>query len=691
MTTQKMNIAVMQLKEKMGKKAKVPSAEKRKSLLEIIMKHPDLLKVKGKRFILGVEFYKELVKVLKLDDGSGNLDHAWYIFFRRLRKYKIIHTNSSYFPKKLAFLSMNPNPAYLYKGDLSVVDDYVVAKSSLYTEANKVSLEKNIEDAYIDLFLYQPLHLQIQELERLDTNNIIFASDTTALVYIELNGVFNNIEVAPYQLIAIEGKELIKTLHKCAEDGVTKPFKGLSKSNLISSHRSLFYGGNVKMYDIYYAGSNYRLRFSTPINVLIETGRKTLSPLTIAELKAVGGIDIPKHLTEMENKRVSCAFKRAGGAEYIDTEEKVDTELESTFSLSEFDALEELLKIKTHPEFLKRLGSVKKELEEYVNLADSELHGILICKYVLFLLNRIDGKNKIRISTFKDYISLLKRHLFDNVEDLSNVEAHEINDIILNMSYKQYADKSIKKVRALIKRFFKFSNQEHQVSNLRLASYPKSLVLDTEIDEILEQVEANAIINAERVGGRVKYKVLRDKAVILFARYTGMRKNELRGRHIKDVWINGNALCVDVNPIGMKGLGMKLKTKTAKRRICVEIENQEHMDIINEYMNVRDALSNKNKYLFLHVSRHYDIPSKPMREDEFDGFNSIIKSVTGRYASFHSLRHSFATYELKKILASKNTDPHQLIDLAVKMGHESPETTLKIYVHRSVLLMGSVS
>jgi site-specific recombinase XerD len=690
MTTQKMNIAVMRLKEQMGKKARVLPTEKRKSFLEFIMKHSELLKVKGKRLILGVGVYEEMVNMLKLDDGSGNLDHEWYIFFRRLRKYKLIHPSSSYFPKKLAFISINPNPSYLFEGNLSVVDDYVIAKSSLYCNFDNVSLDQSIQDAYIDLRLYQLLHLQVQELERLDIRNIIFTSEATALIYVELNGVFSNIEIPPYQLIPIKGKYLVETLHKCAEAGITKPFAGLSNGNLISSHRSSFYTRDVGMQDIYYAGYNYHLRFSSPLSVLVETGRKTLSPLTISELQAVGGINIPKHLIELEDKRVSFAFKRAGGSELIDAEEKVDTELESIFSLSEFDELDELFKIKLDTEFLKQIPAVKKELTEYIDATDSELHGILICQYVLSLLDRIDGKNKIRISTFKDYISLLKRHLFENIEDISNVEAHEINDIILSMSYNQYAEKSIRKVRALIKRFFKFNNQEHNLIKLNLASYPKSLVLDSEIDDILEQVGAKAVASADRVGTRVKYKELRDKAIILFARYTGMRKNELRGRYMRDIWIIGSTLYVDVNPIGMKNLDMKLKTKTAKRRIYAEIKNQDHIDIIKEYMASRKALKNKNKYLFLDVNRYYDIASKPMRENIFDDLNSIIQSVTGRYTSFHSFRHSYASYEVKRIIENPSADPHQLIDLAVRMGHESPETTLKIYAHRSLLEMGGV-
>ena len=135
---------------------------------------------------------------------------------------------------------------------------------------------------------------------------------------------------------------------------------------------------------------------------------------------------------------------------------------------------------------------------------------------------------------------------------------------------------------------------------------------------------------------------------------------------------------------------MKLKTSTAKRRICTVIEDLDHLNIIRSYLYVRKNLKNKNKFLFLDVSRDFNIRSKPMKENVFDKFSETLKEVTGRYVSFHSLRHSFASYEVKKILANLGSNPYQLMDLSLKMGHESPETTLKIYTHRSVLDLGGV-
>jgi len=609
---------------------------------------------------------------------------------------------SSYYPKLKSLIPISPNEPYLYKGNLTDVDSFIKAKSALYDDFQNMPLSEKLRRAYLDLRIYHSLRFGVNELDRFSIDNIIYTSDTTALVYIELNGVFNNIEVPPYQLLPVIGKELISILKECSKEGVSRPFKDLAEGNILSSHRKLFYDDNVRIHEIYMARSNHNLRYSNPLQVTISTSRASLSPLTIAEVEAITSTVIPKQILELEKKRIAIALERVGtGGKTVEEDDDINTELEFSFSLSEFDTLNELMKTKRISEFMRKIGSVKKELNTYIDTADAEPHGILICKYLVFLLNRLEGKRKIRVSTVKDYYSVLKNHLFDKVEDLSNVQTHEINEIILGLSRDGYASKSIGKVRNVIRRFFLFSNQEHNTIAMNLSSYPKSLVFDSELDEVLEQVADKTLSNAKRLGKSIQFKVLRDKAIILIARYTGMRKNELRGRHLSDLYIYDDTLCVDVNSEGMRGLGMHLKTGTARRRICTVIDNVEHMDIIKSYLSARTALTNKGKFLFLDVVRKeipkedslhimHKIKSKPVSESVFAGISAILQAVTSRYTTLHSLRHSYASYEVKKILDNIDSDPYALIDLSVRMGHESPETTLKIYTHLSVLDFGGV-
>ena len=110
--------------------------------------------------------------------------------------------------------------------------------------------------------------------------------------------------------------------------------------------------------------------------------------------------------------------------------------------------------------------------------------------------------------------------------------------------------------------------------------------------------------------------------------------------------------------------------------------NTKHLKIINDYFNLRQNMKNKNKFFFL---QNYKGKSEVVKEVVFDNLTQIIQRVTKRYTSFHSLRHTFATYAVRDILLCNKINPYKMIDLAVKMGHTSPEIMLKKYVHRSVI------
>jgi integrase len=242
---------------------------------------------------------------------------------------------------------------------------------------------------------------------------------------------------------------------------------------------------------------------------------------------------------------------------------------------------------------------------------------------------------------------------------------------------------SIAKVRSLIFDFFKFHGEEHNTVQMNLASYPKSLVFLSEIDPILKEIDESCKNEKQKTG--TYYRKLRDKTIILLARYSGLRKSELRSRLMKDVYIYDNELYIDVNNEGLKKLDLKLKTYSSKRRVCTKVFNEEHLNIINAYIETRNKIRNKNLFFFLDVDEKNKIRSKVARETTFDNLTKIIQKITGRYTSFHSLRHTYATYTVMEIFECKEVNPYKMIDLSVKLGHTSPEITLKKYTHRSAI------
>jgi len=531
--------------------------------------------------------------------------------------------------------------------------------------------------AYADLRLYQSIKLTEKEIVRINTSNIFFTNKSHGYIYLEEEGIFDNITIPPYQLIPFKGKKLVKIFKKFQKKGINYPFVNADLKNKLSLYRKAFLP-NMSIQDIKMASQNHILMKSCPLATTLATARSIMSQLTIAEIRSHHpNTIIPQHLITIEKERISYALTRT---KEVDDENNF---IDSAFDLKEFDHFNELLKTKTTSAFMKKIGPTKRELNQYIISANSEAHGILITKYIVHLLSSVDKENinrHIVISTFRNYYSLIKTHLFSNVEDLASVQAHEISEILHNLAISRYKDKSIMKIKNLITDFFSFHGQKHNTIPMKLASYPKSLVLESEIDQILTGIENN-YKKAEQEA-TTDYKILRDKAIILMARYSGLRKSELRSRLVKDIYIYDDILYIDVNSEGLKKLDMSLKTDSAKRRVCTKIVEENHLKIINDYIELRENMKTKKKFFFFH---NYQKKPKVAKEAVFDNLTKIIQKVTGRYTSFHSLRHTFATYAVRDILLCNKVNPYKMIDLTVKMGHTSPEITLKKYTHRSVI------
>lgn len=441
---------------------------------------------------------------------------------------------------------------------------------------------------------------------------------------------------------------------------------------------------SLSLSGIHSTGVNATLLESSPLCATLSHNNNTTSPLTLAELDVLHPYCVPHALLERERKRIFRALARP------DRDEDAYEGEAEIFSIKQLPKLQELLKTKTDSEFRRKIKGVRSELQKLLDDDNVSDHIKLICNYILYLLSRFEKREKMAASTLKDYVGLLEKHLFSKVEDLSSIETYEINEILSNLERLQYKRKSIRKIRALIRSFFDLHNKQHTLQITNISSYPKSLIFAHELDEALSYIDETVKREAMRIGKRYEFKTAQLKTMLLMGFYTGMRKNELRSRLREDIYIYDDMLYVDVNKDGLKKLGLKLKTSNSKRRIAAKIENEEHLLIIKQFLEMRGTIKNKSPFVFLHISDDNTIRAKVAEESVFDEITLILQSLTGRYVSFHSLRHSYASHEVFKILRNTSSDPYELMDLSLRMGHESPETTLKVYTHRSILDIGGV-
>ena len=100
--------AIQLLETNMKKKSGSLPSSLRRSLIHLLKKNSDLVTVKGKKIIIPTQFYPVWIKEHRLDNEKKEMDTTHYKFFRKLRKYGYIHNKSSYFPKKLEVIKLNP-------------------------------------------------------------------------------------------------------------------------------------------------------------------------------------------------------------------------------------------------------------------------------------------------------------------------------------------------------------------------------------------------------------------------------------------------------------------------------------------------------------------------------------------------------------------------------------------------------
>lgn len=311
----------------------------------------------------------------------------------------------------------------------------------------------------------------------------------------------------------------------------------------------------------------------------------------------------------------------------------------------------------------------------------------IILTYILSLINKLE-KRELKLSTVKNYIGILNKHIFTKFEDLYNIKKIEVDNFIQRIDSLNYKRNSAKKMLRLTLEFFRFSRIDHDLNiEIPLLYYPKSLILKDEIDLILDEIETDYIKNSniQRLGKNHSFIILQKKVLILLGFYTGMRVSELKSRLFQDIYMYDDILYVDVNAKGLRKLKLKLKTRSAKRRIKTIIKNKKHLALIKKWYGILEKSKKKGDFIFTRMNNNLTISKSLIDDTEIINITNVIKKITGRYCTFHSLRHSFATYKLEEILKHYMNNPYALIELSMMMGHETPKTTLNSYVHHDLI------
>jgi len=639
------------------------------------------------KFVFDTEFmqyYANFVDIHKSPDTT-----YYYKNFPKLKKQKIIHKKSTdFYPNKLRLYSINPNPVSLVFDDFSSIDRYINSKNNFLNDIDAIR-DKYGEAGVLSIYLY---YFHFPVLTKKDISSLaksyytVIDSKRVCLFYPKHSPVLlNESENTFYQSVLLD--EIASKLF-LQNVNVFKNLNTMQFHEILESfHKDGL--GNMNTYSISAARKNLFLFTHTPIEYSIHN--KSLHPpmLCFNEIKALFPDYLENGIDAAESILINKAINRASTLDKKDEDDDLmEDDTEIWWSYADLVAFVELLK----PQKLidkTILENALNELESYIYNADSsgDLHSKMIFEFLHYLVGRLQGKGKIKHKTFKNYFSALRVHLFNKVKNLADPKNYEIQKIIQHLEKNQYKKKSIFKIRYLIRRFYRFHSHHGINIDISLNSYSKSMVFDFEIDPLLEAIEAHFYNKNtfEREGKWIKLQLLQQKVIVLLAFYTGMRKKEVLSRLWQDFMLFGNEIIIDVNNVGMKSLGWGLKTRNAKRKISVYITNIQHLQLIKDWYKLRSS-SSRNGYLFVSqkTNGHPKI-KEAISESVIDIFNTIIAQQTNRYCTFHSLRHSFATYSFLNILQNHQNFPYAIIDLAIKLGHETPETTINTYVHYDIV------
>lgn len=657
--------------------------------------NPKKLKIISGKFRLDqsfIEFFMRRRDLINIHDEKQRSSEEDYLFnnLKNLKKYALIHKQSvSLFWRKLRLISINPNQETLLSNNFNAIDEYIRAKRLIESKiANVETSDDMFNLLYLYLHLFHLPQFNISELSRLSLKQSAIIHDECVVVWIPKLQITNiSVESKIYRSTVLNkvASFLWKKITLLNQDTSFEPNQN-TISHLVTNFCKEHF--SVKRGDIASAKKNHFLFTHTSVELTIESRSIHTPLLTLSEIESLFYNKIASEEIEKDHRLIAFSKTHAStSSKQEDDDDVPKNESDYWWSFKEFDALHELFSQKLFNENSKEIYTMAlNEINAYFQKAYelNDKHAEMIFGYIRYLLSFLSGKHPIKLRTVKDYYSILKNHLFSKIEDLHEPKFSEVESIFNSLEYNNYKNKSIQKIKHVIRRFFRYYEKQGYDIGSILVNYPKSMVFQHEIDPILALIEQNASKKMRRKSLWQRFfHCLQPQVMFLIAFYSGLRRQELRTRLIHDIFFTEHEIVIDVNTDGMDKLGLDLKTRNSRRKIVLR-PSEDHMKIINEWYNIRSDGAPKG-YAFCDISSTNQLKiHTPVDDNLIDSISELINCITNRYTTFHSLRHSFATYRFIEIMKEKSDFPYALLDLSIEMGHETPQTTLENYIHYDI-------
>jgi len=698
--TDSFSIAYNSLRSKITKHPSI-GGQFKNLLLMALKSEQETVKIVAGQFKLDIQFLKVFIDLVnqqlkpKSDAEHTKYDKMLYREFKHLKKFELIHKSSvAYLPRNLVLVSINPNHNALLSKSYSKLDK--LDKAIAAYEAH-CSLERDdvniLQQIYVYLRLFHIIPFTLSVLEKISWKDLVFTpAGMVVLVIYEESFLASGVEAKgpkPYKTVLLD--EFVSGLFEkvCSSINHTGEtvFKNIDKyENNMNANRFKSSIHDISIGELRQLAKIRYMYLNSPFALTLRRGTVTPVQISLADINAMFPGTVSQELMKEESKLIQSALARPAP---LDPEDEMDWQV-ITFDIYELDDLIALLRHKDNTPPKELFANALFELRKALKFSDSP-HLEMIYEYLIYVID-LTQKRRIRLSTAKNYIWLLNKHLFGMIEDFYAIKEHEVFRISNRLDNREYKRTSVKKIKAQINHFFKYFSKKGITIDIAGSFYPKSLVFKNEIDGIIDEIEKNykPWRNIQKIGKQHKLYLNQLKVIVLLGFYCGVRLKEVSTLLLQDIYLYGNGLHLDINSKGIKKTGFKLKTISSKRRIDVIIENPQHLKVINEFLVMRSKLDKKSNFLFLELSDYNGFLNKSINVSSFEYINEIIQLVTKRYCTYHSLRHSFATYQCQLFFPNGSSYPYELLELSDKIGHRTPDTTVQSYVHGGVLFLEAI-
>ncbi len=633
---------------------------------------------KNPLFKLEASFFKSFIKKMKIEKKSQN-DREYIKMIYTLKRRLFIHPASSNFPKALSLVSINKNHNCLISNNYAFVDQFIKTKKDLLSEywsTEKKDRRKILLYIYFRIFHIRPY--SIRELERIDFEHMIKISSNKVLILLEADGFLDSSRMFLYELeeldvvlsemlLAVEDKTFIdyKMLEKELSQYVKYNLSGVDKKTIQDARHNDFLFNNENV---------------SPLDLSIKAKLISTVKLTLLEVhKLYPEAKISKELLEKDRLNVEFMFIRPT------KEKKSKDDNYTSFDITELEHFRKLIS-KSSKSSLKILkANATEDIKFALKYADKDdMHTKMIMEYMLHEVNRVKEPGFAR-STLCSYFGILNYHLLSAVKDLNDIQNDELDSIIRKIQEKEYKKSTAVKIRYVLNEFFIFHNRKNIVDfDIGTSYFPKSFVIEDEFIKVLNKIKKHYKKDKESLAS------LQMQTIAIIEFIGGLRKTEIQSRELRDIIMykkedgSISEYYIDVNPGKFIN---KLKSDSAKRLVKLNFDSPSYskelknkmVDIFQKWYEKRKHFKgNKSTQAFLKMNKKGELKPYMLEDKEFLIITDIIKNITKRYCTSHSLRHSFATYKYKDI---KMDTPYKSYELSGDLGHATSGISYDTYVH----------